>query len=233
MASFNIQNPPEFLTMNDFRAVSDDLGGLLKSSKFAVRINPTGEYINNYKDFAKDLTYLCEIAELPGRGFMNLDIRYYGPSHKLPFQTTYEDTSMTFLCRSSSIERQFFDDWMLVINPINSFDFNYRDQYRSEITIYKFADYSEFSDEDHPVASYYMTLHNAYPILLNPQPMTWADDQFQRLTVSFTYTHWSRKGYDPEPRTGGDHGFSFKLVEGRNVDRNSGDIDGRKIPIIP
>ena len=233
MASFNIQNPPEFLTMNDFRAVSDDLGGLIKSSKFAVRINPTGEYILNYYEFARDLTYLCEIAELPGRGFMNLDIRYYGPNHKLPFQTTYEDTSMTFLCRSSSIERQFFDDWMLVINPINSFDFNYRDQYRSEITVYQFADYSEFSDEDSPVASYYMTLHNAYPILLNPQPMTWADDQFQRLTVSFTYTHWSRMGYDPEPRTGARYGFSFNLVEGRNEERDAQDNNGRRIPRIP
>ena len=233
MASFNIQNPPEFLTMNDFRAVSDDLGGLIKSSKFAVRINPIGEYILNYYEFARDLTYLCEIAELPGRGFMNLDIRYYGPNHKLPFQTTYEDTSMTFLCRSSSIERQFFDDWMLVINPINSFDFNYRDQYRSEITVYQFADYSEFSDEDFPVASYYMTLHNAYPILLNPQPMTWADDQFQRLTVSFTYTHWSRMGYDPEPRTGARNGFSFNLVEGRKEQRDAQDNNGRRIPRIP
>jgi len=199
MASFLIEGSPENLTMNHFRAVSDDLGGLIKSCKFAVRIVPQGEYISNYGDFASGLTYLCEVAEMPGRGFMNLDVRYYGPSQKLPFQTTYEDITLTFLCRASSIERQFFDDWMLVINPINTFDFNYRDQYRSDITIYQFADYSEFEDEDYPVASYYMTLHNAYPILLNPQPMTWADDQFQRLSVAFTYTHWSRRGYDPTP----------------------------------
>jgi hypothetical protein len=210
MASFPIDDSPESLTMNNFRAVSDDLGGLIKSCKFAVRIVPQGEYISNYDTFARDLIYLCEVAEMPGRGFMNLDVRYYGPSQKLPFQTTYEDITLTFLCRSSSIERQFFDDWMLVINPINTFDFNYRDQYRSEITIYQFADYSEFEDEDYPVASYYMTMHNAYPILLNPQPMTWADDQFQRLSVSFTYTHWSRRGYDPRP------GWN-DLVEGRSV----------------
>jgi hypothetical protein len=39
-------------------------------------------------------------------------------------------------------------------------------------------------------------------------------------------------GYDPEPRTG-ENGFSFNLVEGRNVQRNSGDINGRRPPIIP
>lgn len=211
MASFTIQNAPEYLTMNDFRAVSDDYGGLIKSCKFAVRIVPQGEYISNYGDFAKNLTYLCEVAEMPGRGFMNLDVRYYGPNQKLPFQTTYEDMTLTFLCRAESIERQFFDDWMLVINPISTFDFNYRDDYASEITIYQFADFSEYEGDDHPIASYYITLHNAYPILINPQPMTWADDQFQRLSVSFTYTHWSRKGYDPTPGAN-------KLIEDRNVE---------------
>lgn len=208
MADFPIANAPRNLTMLDFRAIADDYGGLLKSSKFAVQIRPIGEYIINYAAFCRDFTYLCEIAEMPGRGFMNLDIRYYGPSHKLPFQTSYEDINLTFLCRTESIERQFFDDWMLVINPINSFDFNYRDQYRSEIDIFQFGDYSEEDDDDAPTAQYFITLHNAYPILVNPQPMTWGDDQFQRLIVSFTYTHWSRRGYDPRP------GWS-QLVEGR------------------
>lgn len=211
MADFPIANAPKDLTMLDFRAISDDYGGLIKSSKFAVQIRPIGEYIVNYAQFCRDFTYLCEIAEMPGRGFMNLDVRYYGPSHKLPFQTSYEDINLTFLCRAESIERQFFDDWMLVINPINSFDFNYRDQYRSEIDIFQFADYSEDDDGSH-TAKYFITLHNAYPILVNPQPMTWGDDQFQRLIVSFTYTHWSRRGYDPRP------GWS-QLVEGRQNSR--------------
>ena len=207
MASFPIPNAPENLTMLDFRAISDDYGGLVKSCKFAVRIKPIGRYILQWFDFCRDFTYLCEVAEMPGRGFMNIDIRYYGPSHKLPFQTTYEDMNLTFLCRAESLERQFFDDWMLTINPINTFDFNYRDDYRSEIDIFQFADYSD-EDEGYPSAKYYTTIHNAYPLLINPQPMTWGDDQFQRLIVSFTYTHWSRRGYDPRP------GWS-KLVEGR------------------
>lgn len=211
MADFQIRNAPRNLSMMNFSAISNDYGGLLKSSRFAIQIRPIGEYIVGYSEFCRDFTYLCEVAEMPGRGFMNLDIRYYGPNHKLPFQTSYEDINFTFLCRAESMERQFFDDWMLVINPINSFDFNYRDQYRSEIDIFQFADYSE-EDDGGPTAKYFLTLHNAYPILVNPQPMTWADDQFQRLIVSFTYTHWSRRGYDPEPGLSG-------LIEGRNTDR--------------
>ena len=208
MATFNIENAPQYLSMVNFRSVSDDYGGLIKSCKFAVQIRPIGENILQYSDFCRDFTYLCEVAEMPGRGFMNIDIRYYGPNHKLPFQTTYEDMNLTFLCRAESIERQFFDDWMQLINPTNSFDFYYRDQYRSEIDIFQFADYSE-EDNGYPTAKYVITIHNAYPILVNPQPMTWGDDQFQRVITSFTYTHWTRRGYDPAP------GYNTNLVEGR------------------
>jgi hypothetical protein len=79
----------------------------------------------------RELPYLCEVAEIPRRGFMNMDVRYYGPNEKLPFLTQYEDMNLTFLCRNKSYERQFFDDWMSIINPTNTFDFNYRESYES------------------------------------------------------------------------------------------------------
>jgi hypothetical protein len=217
MASIDITSAPKDLTMNDFRAIADDFGGLAKSCRFISLIRPVGNYIKPYYNLTRDLVYLTEVAELPGRGFMNIDVRYYGPNHKLPFQTTYEDLNLTFLCRSESLEREFFDDWMLIINPVNTFDFNYRDDYRSDIDIYQYSEVADYED-DTPVAKYWITIKNAYPILINPQPVTWSDDQIQRLVVSFTYTHWIRKGLDPEPRTSSG-GYSFSLVEGRNVNR--------------
>jgi hypothetical protein len=215
MATIPIPNAPTYLSMNDFRAINDKYGSLAKSCKFIARVRPSGQYLLPYINFTQDLTYLCEVGELPGRGFMNLDVRYYGPNQKLPFQSTYEDISLNFLCRTQSLERQFFDDWMLIINPINSFDFNYRDDYTSMIDLYQYS-------EDYNGPMYWITLHNAYPLLVNPQPMTWADDQFQRLVVSFTYTHWSRPGLDPLPRFGNSQdGRSFELVEGRINNRNT------------
>ena len=215
MASYPIQNAPRNLSMQNFKSVSDKYDSLAKAARFAAIIRPVGEYIVPYATFTQDLTYLCEIGELPGRGMMNIDVRYYGPNHKLPFQTQYEDLNLTFLCRNKSLERQFFDDWMLIINPINSFDFNYRDQYRAEIDLFQFSTVG-----DNHTAEYKITVHNAYPILINPQPMSWSDDQFQRLVVSFTYTHWTREGYDTEPRGGEPPNWSYDLFEGKtNVPR--------------
>lgn len=196
MASIEIQNAPKNLTMLEFRAVADDLGGPAKACRFASVIRPVGNLLRqvpSWQSMTRDLIYLNEIAEMPGRGFMNMDVRYYGPSHKLPFQTSYEDLNMTYVCRSASLERQFFDDWMTVINPINTFDFNYRDDYRADIDIYQYSDIGYQEAE----AEYMITVHNAYPVMLSGQPLMWADQDIQKLIVSFTYSHWSRKGLDP------------------------------------
>jgi hypothetical protein len=194
MAVVNISNAPSGLSMDVFKAVSDQFGGLAKSCRFVVRISPQGQLIKQYSGgFEEQLVYLCEAAEYPGRGFLNIDARYYGPNFKLPYQPTYEDITLTFMCRNDSIERLYFDNWMTIINPVNTFDFAYRDDYRSQIDIFHIDDIGE--------PQYHFSLLDAYPLLVNPQQLTWADDQFLRLGVTFTYSWWTRPGMDPRPRT--------------------------------
>lgn len=202
MSSIPIKNPLTRLSMNDVKAINSQYGGLAKSARFAVRIMPARFHlVRGYNEFLRDFTYLCETAEMPGRGFMSLDVRYYGPNQKLPFQSQYEDITMTFLCRSESYERQFFDDWMEIINPSNTFDFNYRSDYETTIEIIQLAEFAASENANYPKETYRITLYNAYPTLVNPQPMTWADDQVQRLAVTFTYHKWRREGYDPRVTT--------------------------------
>lgn len=225
MADTPISNQPSNLTMNDFRQYSDAEGGLVRSCRFAVRVLLHGDNIlrrldGGYATFTNDLTYLCEAAEMPGRGFMNLDLRYYGPSFKVPYQTTYEDITLTFLCRAKSKERQFFDDWMEMINPTLSYDFRYKSEYTSDIQIFQFGE----SDNNRvemanlaPQAVYMITLNEAYPILVNPQPMTWADDNFLRLGVTFSYSNWYRtRDGTPKPYGTPD----YQLVKGRTYGNN-------------
>jgi len=206
-------NAPKNLDLITFRSVMDRYGGLQKSSRFVVKINPTGVLLTDSTAMMRDLIYLTEIAEMPGRGFMNMDVRYYGPNQKLPFQSTYEDQNFTFICRNGAWEREFFDDWMFLINPTHHFDFNYRDEYCSQISIFQFSDIAD--DQDDPIPDYKITLHNAYPIFINPQPMTWADNLFQKVIVNFTYTHWTRDT-DPKPKL-------FGLIE----DKEGGGINDR------
>jgi hypothetical protein len=211
MASYTIPNAPRQLDMTTFKAFSESQGGLAKSCRFVAVIRPIGALIVNNTDIARDLMYLTEVAEMPGRGFMSADVRYYGPNQKFPFQSQYEDINMTFVCRSQSRERQFFDDWQWYISPNNTFDFNYKDEYRAEIDLYQYSEIDKDNvDEDGkprsrprvgggPSVEYMFSLQDAFPILVNPQPVSWADDQFTRLGVTFSYSWWKRKDWEPGP----------------------------------
>lgn len=193
MVDIVINNPPNNLSMIDFKAYAEAQGGPAKSCRFAVRIIAKGPLLQQYSGgFNRDLLYMCEAAEYPGRRFLNINARYYGPNFQLPTQSEYDDITLTFICRNKSIERLYFDNWQSIINPPNTFDFAYRNEYSSEIEIF------HLDEENNP--QYYFTLHDAYPIFVNPQQLTWADDQFLRLGVTFTYSWWTRPGIDPEPR---------------------------------
>ena len=207
MASFPINNAPKSLDMSSFWKVSDSFGHLAKACRFVVVINSPGSLTGQISTFQgtnvmRDLTYLCEATEFPGRNFNNMDIRYYGPNFKLPYQTNYDDINMTFICRNSSFEREIFDNWLEIINPTSTFDFQYRDNYTSEITLFQMTDFENAAGSKTPAASYEFTLYDAFPITVNPQPVTWADDQIQKLTVAFTFSKWRRKNKDPIADTG-------------------------------
>ena len=226
MATQNISNAPANLDLITYRSTIDAMGGYAKSCRFMVRILPTGQKLLNSTSFSslqsltRDMMYLCETAEMPGRSFMNIDLRHYGPNHKLPFQTTYEDMNLTFVCRNKSYERQFFDDWANIINPPNSWDFSYRDDYASRIEIFQFSDIGVVDS----FVEYKTILYNAYPLLISPQPMSWYDDQFQRLVVTVTYTHWVRDWIDPQPVSNASiQGFSFNLVNTPGKENDRGD----------
>lgn len=203
MALQGIEAPTQ-LELQYFLGNADDFGSFLKSSRFIVRILPAGssKIAGLLSSYGRDLMYLCEAAEMPGRGFESIDVRYYGPNQKFPFQTRYEDINLTFICRSGGIERKIFDDWLQIIHPTNSFNFEYKENYRSTIDIFQYNDLMIDMMNPDPEPIYSFTLKDAFPILVNPQPVTWADAEFLRLAVTFTYTSWSRKGIDKEPGSG-------------------------------
>lgn len=218
MASFEPQNAPNNLTMADFYSAVNNLGGPAKQCRFAVRVLPVGtnNIVNSlgYSGFLRDMVMVCESADLPGRGFDFMEARYYGPTFNLPRNSKYATADLTFICRTESFERQLFDDWLEIINPSNIWDFNYPKQYYSMIQIFQFAEYGQGSSlspdqmtmpraQDNPMVPVYQwNLYQAWPVEVRPQPVTWADTDILKLTVTFSYRYWSRPGRDTDPTSG-------------------------------
>jgi len=138
MASVKFSNTITDLDMQKFRAISAAAGGPAKSNRFVIQITGGPSVLSN--DIKGDLSFLCEATELPGRGFMSTDIRYYGPNFKAPYQSVYEDLNLTFICRDEFYEREFFDNWLNFINPVSSFNFSCEDSYTSTGRLHLLSD---------------------------------------------------------------------------------------------
>jgi hypothetical protein len=208
MANFKPIDPPQNLSMDVMRAQVDALGSLARACRFAVRINLSGTNNKllrmNYGPVLRDLIYMAEATELPGRGLSTQDFRYYGPTFQVPTRSEYQPQEITFLCRNQSMERQLFDDWLEVINPTNNFDFSYKSDYMAEINVFQMSDYAkgpkgENNNRNQADATYAWTIREAFPIAVHPQPVSWAEQDILRLTVVFAYRYWSRNGRDNAP----------------------------------
>ena len=200
MSDIKPSNIPSNLDIDSLCGKLNAMGGPAKNCRFAVRISPTGQIASGVTSggMLNDLIYLCETTEFPGRGFNTTEIRYWGPSQVMPNNVLYgAGINMSFICRNDSTERAFFDNWQDVINPVNNFMFEYPDNYYADIQIFQLSEVGQLSGGDgrqlaSQVATYGWTLRKSWPTLVNPQQVTWADQDILRLQVSFAYKYWDR-----------------------------------------
>ena len=132
------------------------------------------------------LALQCESAELPGKTLQTADVKIYGPTFKVPYQTQYTETTFTFLCTNEFYERKLFDRWMEAINPSDTNNLRFP---KGETTRYmsniKIIQYDEFIRQ-----IYAVELIDAFPIGIASQALNWSEDGFHRLSIQFAYQRY-------------------------------------------
>jgi hypothetical protein len=161
-----------------FSEVSDAINSAFGSSGQADEYSKTSN-----SSMSRNLALQCEAAELPGKTMTTADVKIYGPTFKVPYQTQYSDTSLTFLCTNEFYERKLFDRWMEAIHPTDTNNLRYPKGNKSRyLTNIKIIQYDDFIKQ-----IYAVELIDAFPIGVAPQSLSWADDGFHRLSISFAY----------------------------------------------
>jgi hypothetical protein len=178
----------EFVSQNVFEKILNlpntiftEVTQIIQSTKGldpqAVSANPA---VSRY------LSLQCETAELPGKTLITADNKIYGPSVKVPYQTQYNEMNLTFLCTNDFYERKLFDRWLECIMPTDTNNLRYskgeNTRYMTDLTIIQYDDFIK--------QIYAVQLIDAFPIGIASQPLSWAEDNFHRLNVQFTYSHY-------------------------------------------
>jgi hypothetical protein len=138
---------------------------------------------NGNPTLSRYLALQCEAAELPGRTILTQDAKVYGPTYKVPYQTQYNEITLTFLCTNEFWERKLFDRWLEAIMPSDTNNLRFpKDEATRYMTPIKVIQYDDFIKQ-----IYAVELMDAYPIGISAQTLNWSDDNFHRLSVQFTY----------------------------------------------
>jgi len=161
-----------------FNDVSDAIGSAFGAGGAADEYSKTSN-----SSMSRYLALQCENAELPGRTTATADVKIYGPSFKVPYQTQYGDTSLTFLCTNDFFERKLFERWMECIHPSDTNNVRYAKGAKSRyLTNIKIIQYDEFIKQIFAVE-----LLDAFPIGIAPQSLSWSEEGFHRLSIQFAY----------------------------------------------
>lgn len=172
-----------------------DLGGAIQdiTSNFVNSLLGGGDSNEGYSDPAitRYLSMQCESAELPGVNLITADSKIYGPTYKVPYQKQFTDVNFSFICTNDFYERKLFDKWIECIMPPDTNNLRFakgnNTRYLSDITIMQFDDFIK--------QIYAIKLIDAYPISIASMPLSWGDDNFHRVTVSFAY-HYHKVIYE-------------------------------------
>jgi hypothetical protein len=129
------------------------------------------------------LALQCESAELPGKTLLTQDVKIYGPGFKVPYQTQYTETTLTFVCTNEFYERKLFERWMEAIMPTDTNNLRYsKDENTRYMTNVQIIQYDDFIKR-----IFIIELIDAFPISIASQPLSWSEEGFHRVSVQFTY----------------------------------------------
>ena len=167
--------------INDFK--SSFKTDLARPARFDVTI-PIPLSLAFYISSARNLTYRCETAQLPGRTFETTPKKMgSAPTEYFPYHTNYQQSAMTFIVSDDMNEKIFFDAWMELINPTTDFNFQYKSNYAVDISVNQY--------DVNGNLTYSGVLQEAFPVDVNQLDMDWATDAYHKLAVVFVYKQWN------------------------------------------
>jgi hypothetical protein len=154
-----------------------------RPSRFDVNI-PIPLSLATYISTARNLTFRCESASLPGRTLATTAKKIgSAPVEYFPYHTDYQQSQMTFIVSDSMEEKLFFDTWMELINPTSDYNFQYKSNYTSDISINQYGVSNALT--------YSGVLLEAFPIDVSQMELDWSSvDSYHKLTVVFVYKQW-------------------------------------------
>lgn len=131
---------------------------------------------------------MCHTCTLPSREIQGLEIKQFGPTHRMPVTGSYMPISFAFYSGADLSVRQYFETWQTSVINISSNTFNFYNEFTSDVKI-------EILDIEGNT-SYYVDVYEAWPSSISQVDYSYSNtDTAQSFMVVMQYRYW-QAGHD-------------------------------------
>ncbi len=182
-----------------------------QTSVYRIKVSPplaVQNFINaqgrgfNYGNNGADIEFLCTEASLPGTTLATHDVTadFQGVTEKMAYRRIYDETiDMTFYVDKKYNVIEFFEGWIDFISGVGrngaptdykatpiGYRMSYPKEYKSSIYLTKF-------EKDLQDKQMQYTFVDAFPVSVNSTPVSYAESEVMRYSVSFSYVRYVRE----------------------------------------
>lgn len=190
------------MSIDSFKATVSKRGGIAKANRFLTIFTPPTQSLLNLdpgviigrklnKTFnakslisdPRDIAFLCESTQIPGRSLNTLDLSAERETLKIPNGFIDDDVTMTFILTNDYYMKDMFESWMSSIVDTERYQLGYKKNYQTDIVI------QQLNAFDRNV--YGIRLKNAYPINIAAIELSnESENTLQKVTVTFAYDRY-------------------------------------------
>ena len=156
--------------------------GLMRTANYTVEITTPKKMFG--EKHLQRVQLFCDRVDVPGVSIATAPNRSYGEVREVPYEKLYGTIGMSFFVDNNMSTKEFFDDWINVIqNPLTR-SFEYYENYISDIVI-NVEDIQENS-------RYSIKLFECYPKSISAISMDYASLDVMKLQVEMNYKYWQQ-----------------------------------------
>lgn len=161
--------------------------GLMTTNRFKVEFSLPRILLNsknsyNYTGDLRTVLMFCDSVQLPGMSISTQPSRLYGELREMPYERLFDNINLTFYVDNSLDSKSLFDSWINSIQDPVTRQFNYYNEYITDMTIYV----QDKADKE----KYKVRLYECYPKSISAIQMDHGTKDVMKLQVSINYKYW-------------------------------------------
>ena len=181
-------------------------GGLAKANRFNVIFTPPTQSLLNLNPEVlvgsltsgtfsarnlisdpRDISLLCQSAQLPGRQITTIDYQAHKQPVPIPYTAINEDVTLKFLLTNDYYMKVLFDNWESAVIDVANYQIGYKKDFSTDVII------QQVNHKNIPV--YGVKLQNAFPTTVSSIELdNSSENTVQELTVTLSYDNFIPEG---------------------------------------